>query len=66
MARYGSHPPRWIVTRYPAKDRAGNEIPKGTRAFYYPATSTFLTGAEAEQAARDYESALFDERQAAH
>ncbi len=53
--------PRWIIVKYPAKDRAGNPIPKGTRAFYYPATRTFLTGEQAEQASRDFEAMRFDE-----
>ncbi|MHC2251012.1 hypothetical protein ACVILK_000704 [Bradyrhizobium embrapense] len=60
MARYGGDP-RWIITKFPANDRNGRFIPVGTRAFYYPASKRMLTGAEAEQASRDFEAARFDE-----
>ncbi|MCP1852819.1 MULTISPECIES: hypothetical protein [unclassified Bradyrhizobium] len=60
MARYGGDP-RWIITKYPANDRNGHFIPVGTRAFYYPVSKRMLTGAEAEQASRDFEAARFDE-----
>lgn len=58
--RFGD--PRWIKTKYPATDSKGHTIPVGTRAFYYPTSRRMLTGAEAEQASRDFEAARFDER----
>lgn len=60
MARFGNDP-RWIVTKFPASDRTGLFIPVGTRAFYFPQSRRMLTGAEAEQASRDFEAARFDE-----
>jgi len=60
MSRY-ARDPRWLITRWPAKDGAGNFIPKGTRVFYYPATKAMLTGDAAEQAARDFAAAANDE-----
>ncbi len=54
--------PHWIVTRYAgAIDTDGKPIPKGARVFYYPNGRRFLTGEKAEQAARDFEAARFDE-----
>lgn len=53
--------PRWIITKFPANDSRGHLIPIGTRAFYYPQTRRMLTGAEAEQASRDFEAARYDE-----
>lgn len=60
MTRYGNDP-RWIVTKYPGRDKAGRPVPAGTRAFYFPLTRRMLTGAEAEQASRDFEAARSDE-----
>jgi hypothetical protein len=53
--------PRWIVAKYAGKDRNGVPFAKGDRVFYYPSTKTMLAGEAAEQAARDFEAACFDE-----
>lgn len=60
MARF-ARDPHWIITKYEGRDQFGRTVPAGCRAFYYPATRKLLTGAEAEQASRDFESAAFDE-----
>ena len=59
-ARY-PRDPFWMEAKYPGKDKNGKPFPKGTRVFYYPLTKTILTGEEAEQAARDFNAASFDE-----
>ncbi|KGT73713.1 hypothetical protein MA20_42970 [Bradyrhizobium japonicum] len=61
MRKHVGGDPRWIITKYPGSDRKGVFIPKGTRVFYYPTSRAMLTGAEAEQASRDFEAARFDE-----
>ena len=53
--------PYWMEARYPGHDSKGRIVRKGDKVFYYPRTKTMLTGEEAEQAARDFESARFDE-----
>lgn len=55
-----SRDPRWITLKYPATID-GKSVPAGTRVFYYPLGKRMLTGERAEQAARDFEAARFDE-----
>lgn len=53
--------PFWIKAKYPGKDINGKPFKKGDRVFYYPNTKTFLTGADAEKASREFEAAKADE-----
>jgi hypothetical protein len=50
-----------MTAKYPGRDHKGNPFKKGERVFYYPRTKSFLTGEDAEQASRDFDSAKFDE-----
>ena len=68
MSSY-SRDPRWITAKYAGKCNkagCGAEIRKGDRAFSYPATRTLLGSAcgHADEAARVFEAARFDEEQA--
>jgi hypothetical protein len=54
--------PYWTTARFDGRDADGNTVRKGDRIFYYPATRSVLTGAKAEQAARDSSAAVDDER----
>lgn len=56
--------PRWMTAQVDGTDHHGNAIRRGDRVFYYPRTRTLLTGARAEQAARDFAAAVDDERMA--
>jgi hypothetical protein len=60
MSRF-SGDPRWITAKYAGTDKDGVPFRKGERVFYYPVSRTILTGDKAEQAARDFEAAKFDE-----
>lgn len=53
--------PYWLTAKYPGKDKNGKPFKKGEKVFYYPKTKTILTGPEAEKAAKDFDSASFDE-----
>jgi hypothetical protein len=53
--------PYWITARYAGTDRNGQPFKRGDRVFYYPATRAILAGDAAEQAARDFAAAAFDE-----
>jgi len=53
--------PYWTTARFNSTDANGQPVRKGDRIFYYPRTRTVLSGAAAEQASRDFESARFDE-----
>ena len=53
--------PRWIITKFPGKDKNGSAFKCGDRVFYYPLTKTILAGDAAERAAADFEAASFDE-----
>ena len=59
--KHYSNDPRWITAKFDSLDANGNAVKKGDRIFYYPLTKTVLTGEKAEQAARDFEAAAFDE-----
>jgi len=66
MKRQRGGDPRWITAQYTGKcDKAGcpvGVIPKGSRAFYYPATRALLCEACGKEAERDFSAHLFDER----
>ena len=62
MSRY-SRDPYWTTARFDSKAADGTAVSKGTRIFYYPATKRVLVGEAAEQAAREFEAARFDEAQ---
>lgn len=53
--------PYWMTANFPSKDSKGRPVRKGDRVFYYPRTRTMLSGAEAEEAARDFDAARADE-----
>lgn len=59
-ARY-SRDPYWITAKYPGVDKKGRPFKPGERVFYYPLDKTFLSGADAQAAARDFEAHAFDE-----
>lgn len=59
-ARY-SRDPYWITAKYPGVDKKGRPFKPGERVFYYPLDKTFLAGADAQAAARDFEAHAFDE-----
>lgn len=54
--------PYWTTARFNGRDADGNQVRTGDRIFYYPLTRTVLTGAKAEQAAREFAAAADDER----
>lgn len=54
--------PYWTTAKFHGRDVDGNPVRKGDRIFYYPSTRSVLTGAKAEQAARDFSAAVDDER----
>jgi hypothetical protein len=64
--------PRWITAKYPAscahqtKRDLGSTlcnmpIPRGARAFYFPATRSIYCAACGEGAARDFQAFAFDD-----
>ena len=59
--------PRWIETRFQSRCSAcGRSIPKGTDAFYYPATKNLYGKAccdRAETNAREFLACAFDDTQ---
>lgn len=55
--------PYWTIARFDSPMPDGTRIKKGERIFYYPKTKKVLAGEAAEQAARDFEAARFDEAQ---
>lgn len=55
--------PRWIRVRYPTTCVCGAALPRGDRAFFFPATNR-LHGERCgcgERAAREFDAARFDE-----
>lgn len=59
--KHYSNDPRWISAKYAGTDINGRAFAKGERVFYYPSTRTIVSGAAAEQASREFESAAMDE-----
>lgn len=53
--------PHWMVAKYAGRDKNGKTFKKGEKVFYYPQTKTILTGADAQQASRDFDAVRFDE-----
>lgn len=54
--------PYWTTARFPGVcAKTGEPIRKGERIFYYPKDRKTLKGEAAEQAARDFAAACFDE-----
>ncbi len=55
--------PRWITLKWPGLcTGCGRQLPKGSRAFYYPATrAVYAAGCCAEAHARDFQSHAHDE-----
>lgn len=60
MNRY-SKDPYWITAKWPGVDKHGTPFKKGDRVFYFPNGREIVAGEKAEQAARDFEAAAFDE-----
>jgi hypothetical protein len=58
--RYGRDP-YWTTAKYDGKAQDGTPVKRGDRIFYYPNDRTMLVGERAEQAARDFAAARFDE-----
>lgn len=55
--------PYWTKALHDQVLPDGTTVKKGDRIWYTPATRTVLVGEKAEQAARDFEAACFDEAQ---
>lgn len=53
--------PFWLTAKYAGVDVDGKPFKKGEKVFYYPNNRTFLTGAKAEKASREFEAARQDE-----
>jgi len=58
-----SRDPYWTTAKFDSTTKDGQQVRRGDRIFYYPSTKTVLVGEKAEQAARDFQSAAFDESQ---
>jgi hypothetical protein len=63
MRNYKSYrgDPYWTTAKFNSTDANGNAVKKGDRIFYYPRTRTVLTGAAAEKASAEFQSAAADE-----
>jgi len=53
--------PYWTTAKFNSTDANGRPIKKGDRIFYYPASRTVLTGADADQASAEFNAAKMDE-----
>ncbi len=53
--------PRWIIVKFPGKDKQGKPLKRGDRALFFPRSKTLLSGPEAEQAWREFKSQVEDE-----
>ena len=53
--------PYWTTARFNSKCTCGQEIKKGDRIFYYPATKTALCPKCSEKAANEFACAVQDE-----
>ena len=53
--------PYWTTARFNSTDANGAHVRKGDRIFYYPRTKTVYSGAAAEQASAEFQSAAADE-----
>jgi len=57
---YGGDP-RWMSAKYPGIDSKGKSFSKGDEVLYWPSTKTFMTGTEAKNAWRNFQSEKGDE-----
>jgi hypothetical protein len=53
--------PHWTTARFACKAACGTDVKKGDRIWFVPSTKTVLVGPAAEQAARNFDAAKFDE-----
>lgn len=53
--------PRWIIAKWPGKDKEGKEFKKGDMVLYYPNSKTILSGEKAKAEWKKFESAVQDE-----
>lgn len=53
--------PHWTTARFDCKAACGAAVKRGDRIWYVPSTKAVLTGLMAEQAARNFDAARFDE-----
>jgi GH18 family chitinase len=53
--------PRWMDAKYPGTDSKGNPFKKGEKVLYWPSTKTFMTGKDAQDAWRNFQSEKGDE-----
>lgn len=60
MPRY-IQDPYWTTAKFDSTTADGTRVKRGDRIFYYPRTRTVLVGEHAEQAAREFDAARFDE-----
>lgn len=60
MSRY-SRDPYWTTAKFNSTDANNRPVKKGDRIFYYPATRTVLTGAEADKASAEFNASKMDE-----
>lgn len=54
--------PYWTTAKWSQTLPDGTQVTKGQRIWYVPASRTVLVGERAEQAARDFQAAVFDEQ----
>lgn len=55
--------PRWIQAKYPGVADDGSKFKRGDKVLYWPKSKSFMVGARAEQAWRDFQAQVFDEEQ---
>ena len=61
--KYANRDPYWLSARFAgACAKTGRPFAKGDRIFYYPSERKAYAHEAAEQAARDFEAAMQDER----